>query len=67
MSKARARTRAEDLLVMLDGRQYWTDDNWQTAWLLSRDSKRWRQVPKEAIELVRFIAISQGSWQGDAF
>lgn len=57
----------EDLLEMLDGRVFWSDDNWQTIWARSRDGKRWKQVPADSVDLVRFLAISQSSWQGDAF
>lgn len=59
MKKARARE--GDLLEMLDGRVFWSDDNWQTIWAQSRDGKRWKRVPEDAVDLVRFIAVSQSS------
>lgn len=66
MTELKARAREEDLIEMLDGRTFWTDDNWMTAWARSRDGRRWRRVPEAAMGLVRFLAVSQSSWAGNA-
>jgi hypothetical protein len=54
-----------ETLEMLDGRLYYSADNWQTIYLarLGKVSK----VPDNRANLIRFLAVSQASWQGDAF
>jgi hypothetical protein len=55
-------TRVEpELIVMADGRQFWSNDNWQTIWQLSREGLRWRKVPESEADLVRFLAVAQSS------
>jgi hypothetical protein len=49
----------DDELVMLDGRRFFTHDNWQTVFLDS-DGKV-RRVTGEAANRIRYLAVAQSS------
>lgn len=53
----------DDMVEMLDGRIFWTRDNWQTIAATHRGNRsRTRMVTdKDEADLVRFIAVSQSS------
>ena len=57
-----------DAVEMVDGRLYWSDDNWQTVW--KRRAGHWadgfaktpsRKVTGREADLARFLAITQSS------
>lgn len=54
-----------ETVEMVDGRLFWSLDRWATIYEITR-SGRGRQVPVEKADLVRFLAVSQSSWAGDA-
>ena len=45
---------------MIDGRTYYSFDNWQTVWL-SRGGYRSRVTDRKEADLARFLAASQAS------
>lgn len=54
-----------DTIEMVDGRVYASDDNWETATVTPRGGQP-RRLSGQALDLARFLAVSQSSWQGDA-
>jgi hypothetical protein len=56
---------ARETVEMIDGRTYASTDNWQTATVATRGGRP-RPLAGKALELARFLAISQSSWRGDA-
>lgn len=54
-----------ETVEMVDGRVYASTDNWQTATVTPRGGRP-RPLAGKALELARFLAISQSSWQGNA-
>lgn len=56
-----------ETIEMVDHTRYSSSDGWQTIYEDRRGSRQ-RRVPEgRAADRVRFLAISQASWQGDAF
>ncbi|MER9336037.1 hypothetical protein NKJ06_18940 [Mesorhizobium sp. M0293] len=49
-----------EYVEMLDGRVYYSDDNWQTVYLIPVGGRGHRITGKEA-DLARFLAVSQSS------
>lgn len=59
---------SRETVEMVDGRIYYSDDNWQTIYRKHRRD-RLRIFPvldKQEADLARFLAVSQSSWQGNA-
>lgn len=54
-----------ETVEMVDGRIFWSLDNWATIYVINA-SGRCRQVAADKIDLVRFLAVAQSSWAGDA-
>lgn len=44
------------MVETIDGRIFFSDDNWETVWLIKRGGKP-RQVTGEVADLGRFLAI----------
>jgi hypothetical protein len=55
-----------ETIEMVDGRIFFSRDNWQTTYVIKPGSDRARKVPRRQADLVRFLAVSQSSWAGDA-
>lgn len=53
--------RQRETIEMLDGRVYFSDDNWQTVFRQRRDDSRHRVVTGKEADLARFIAVAQSS------
>lgn len=49
-----------ETVEMVDGRVFYSDDNWQTVYLIRPSGKTKLLTGKEA-DLVRFIAVAQSS------
>jgi len=60
-----SKPKAADMVEMVDGRLYLSDDNWQTATLVEKSGKV-RTLEGQELELARFLAVSQSSWAGNA-
>ena len=65
---------AREAVEMVDGRLYWSDDNWETVW--KRRATHWAdgfaktpstKVTGREADFARFLAVSQASWSGNAF
>jgi hypothetical protein len=51
-----------DKVVMLDGRVFWTRDDWATVYLSKPGQTRsMKVVDKEEADLARFLAVAQAS------
>lgn len=46
---------------MLDGRVFFSHDNWETVWRKTSPTHQRRVTDKEEADMVRFIAICQAS------
>ena len=57
--------RKGEVVEMVDGRVYFSSDNWQTATLVD-DEGRITRLTGTALDFARFLAISQASWAGNA-
>ena len=55
-----------DKVEMVDGRVYFSDDNWQTVWRQRRGTSHRIVTDKEEADFARFLAVSQSSWAGNA-
>jgi hypothetical protein len=53
--------RGAERVEMVDGRVYYSLDNWTTVFLVKPSGKPRRISGKDA-DLARFLAISQSSW-----
>ena len=63
--KAFDRVVAREIVEMADGRRYISDDNWETARLVS-PSGRSRNLTGKDLHFAQFLAASQTSWTGNA-
>jgi hypothetical protein len=50
----------EDRVDCIDGRSYFTDDNWTTVWLQPAKGKA-RKITGQDADLARFLAVAQSS------
>lgn len=53
-----------ETVEMLDGRKYFSDDNWQTIWQargMPNGSSHRKILDKQEADLVRFLAVAQSS------
>jgi hypothetical protein len=53
-------TGKRETVEMIDGRVYFSDDNWQTVYLMRPGGKPRRISGKDA-DLARFLAVAQSS------
>jgi hypothetical protein len=51
---------SRERVEMVDGRTYYSDDNWTTVYLIRPSGKRRLVAGKEA-DLARFLAVAQSS------
>lgn len=49
-----------EMVEMVDGRVYYSDDNWTTVYLIPPGGKA-RRVTGKAADLARFLAVAQSS------
>lgn len=57
--------RKGEVVEMVDGRVYFSGDNWQTAMLVDDEGHMYR-LTGDDLNLARFLAVSQSSWAGNA-
>lgn len=56
-----------EVVEMVDGRVFWSRDGWRTIYRIKPDDDRSRLVRNpRAADHVRFLAVSQSSWAGNA-
>lgn len=56
-----------EMIEMVDGRVFFSRDNWQTIFLIPEAGSKPRKVTdRRKADLVRFLAVSQSSWAGNA-
>jgi hypothetical protein len=53
-------TGKRETVEMVDGRVYYSDDNWTTIYIMRPSGKRRRVEGREA-DLARFLAVAQSS------
>ena len=58
MTKA-ATKRKRETVEMVDGRIYFSDDNWETVWKMRRGTSHRIVKDKAEADLARYLAITQ--------
>jgi len=56
----RATSARRETVEMLDGRVYYSDDNWKTVYLIPVEGEP-RRITGRAADLARFLAVAQSS------
>lgn len=68
--KRHLRGHARETVEMADHRKYFSDDGWKTVWQargMPNGSSHRKVLDSNEADFVRYIVVSQSSWQGDAF